>query len=367
MLGLAVIVIAGIAFLKFRQIQAGIAKGAAFAQMPPAAVTTTVVKTQTWQPVLSAIGSLKAVNGVTISTDMAGIVSQIGFESGAAVKKGQLLLTMDTQQEEAQLHSAEAKRDLAKLTLERNRELVAKKAVSSSEFDNAQGQFRDADAAVEQAKAVIARKRIVAPFDGVLGIRMVNAGQYLNTGMGIVPLQSLDPIYVEFALPQQQLATVEVGKKLRLMTTGVVGETFEAEISAIDSQVDESTRNIMVQGTAHNPERKLRPGMFVNVEVLLAEKGDVVAIPSSSISFAPYGDSVYVLKNRADGKPGQEVQQQFVKLGPTRGDQVSILSGLKEGDEIVTSGVFKLHSGSAVRVDNSVQPSNELNPKPADT
>ncbi len=365
MLVLAVFCIAGLGFLKYRQIQAGIAKGASFAP-PPAAVTTTVVKTQTWQPVLGAIGSLKAVNGVTVSTDMAGIVSQIGFESGATVKKGQLLLTMDSQQEEAQLHSAEAKRDMAKLSLERNRELVSKKAVSSAEFDNAQSQFRDTEAAVEQAKAVIARKRIVAPFDGVLGIRMVNTGQYLNTGMGIVPLQSLDPIYVEFALPQQHLATVEVGKKLRVTASGS-GETFEGEITAIDSQVDETTRNIMVQGTANNPERKLRPGMFVNVEVLLPEKGDVIAIPSSSISFAPYGDSVYVVKEGADGKGGKEVQQQFVKLGPTRGDQVSILSGLKAGDEIVTSGVFKLQGGAPVKVDNSVQPGNELNPKPADT
>ena len=210
---------------------------------------------------------------------------------------------------------------------------------------------------MEEAKAVIGRKHILAPFDGYLGIRQVNLGQYLNPGASIVPLQSLDPIYVEFQLPQQQLAQLAVGKKLRVRATDVGGDTFEGEINAIDSKVDDATRNILVQGTARNPDHKLRPGMFVNVEVLLPETQGVVAIPSSAINYAPYGDSVYVVKNAPmpDGKPGKEVEQQVVRLGPARGDQVSVVSGLKEGDEVVTSGVFKLRPHAPVQVNNSVQ------------
>ena len=368
MLALTVLVIAGIAFWKYRTIKAGMAMGAKFAP-PPAAVTTLVVKPQTWQPVLSAVGSMKAVNGVTVSTDMAGIVSEIAFESGTSVKKGELLVKLDTAQEEAQLRSSEAKLHLARTELERNRGLIAKKAIAQSEFDTAETQLSQMEAEVEEMKALIARKRIAAPFDGLVGIRQVNVGQYLQPGAPIAPLQSMDPIYVEFALPQQHFETIAVGKKVRLGAAGVVGEQFEGEITAIDSRVDESTRNVMVQATIQNPDHKLRPGMFVDVEVLLPETEGVLAIPTSSIAYAPYGDSIYVVKEEAgpDGKAAKLVQQQFVKLGPKRGDQVSILSGLKPGDEIVSSGVFKLRPGAAVQVNNSVQPGNDLTPKPEDS
>lgn len=359
--------IAGIAFAKITMVRKAIAEHSQFA-MPPSAVTTVVAKGQTWQPVLSAVGSLRAVNGVTVSTDLAGIVSEINFESGASVKKGDLLIKLDTQQEEAQLHAAEAKREWTKTDLERKRDLVAKKTISPSDWDSAQSEFRQAEATVDEAKAVIARKHIVAPFDGYLGIRQVNLGQYLNPGAAIVPLQSLDPIYVEFNLPQQDLAQLAVGKKLRVYAEDIGGdEGFVGEINAVDSKVDDATRNVMVQGTARNSEHKLRPGMFVKVEVLLPEKQGVLAIPVSSINYAPYGDSVYVIKPASDGKPGQEVEQQVVKLGPKRGDQVAVLSGLKEGDEVVTSGVFKLRPHAPVQVNNAVQPDNNLNPKPKDT
>jgi membrane fusion protein (multidrug efflux system) len=365
MLVLMLVFIAGIAYWKYSMVRAAIAMHAKFA-MPPSAVTTIVVKGQTWQPVISAVGSLRAVNGVTVSTDLAGIVSEIHFESGAAVKKGDLLIKLDTQQEEAELRSAEAKREFAKVDLDRKRDLVAKKTISPSDWDQAQSEFRQMDAAVEEAKAIIARKQIVAPFDGYLGIRQVNLGQYLNPGAAIVPLQSLDPIYVEFNLPQQNLSKLAVGKKLRIHAADIANDV-EAEINAIDSKVDDATRNIMVQGTAHNPDHTLRPGMFVNVEVLLPDQENVVAIPVSSINYAPYGDSVYVVKPAADGKPGLEVEQQVVRLGPKRGDQVSVLSGLKDGDEIVTSGVFKLRPHAAVQVNNAIQPGNDLSPKPKDT
>ena len=368
MLSLVILFVAGIAFLKYSAIRKGMAMGAKFAP-PPTAVTTVKVKAQTWQPVLSAVGSLKAVHGVTVSTDLAGIVSEIAFESGTAVKKGDLLVKLDTQQEDAQLRSAEARLTLAKSDLERKRDLIVKKAIAESEMDTAQSQLTQAQAAVAEMKALVARKRLTAPFDGLAGIRQVNLGQYLNPGAAIAPLQSLDPIYVEFSVPQQHFAILAVGKKLRLGVSGLAGERFDAEITAIDSMVDPNTRNVLVQGTVKNPDHKLRPGMFADVEVLLPDQEGVLAIPSSAIAYAPYGDSVYVVREKQgpDGKPMKEVEQQFVQLGPKRGDQVSVVKGLKDGDEVVSSGVFKLRPGAAVQVDNSVQPGNDANPKPANT
>ncbi len=368
MLVLVALFIGFLVFWTMRKIEAGKAMGAKFAP-PPVAVTTLVVKAQTWQPVLSAVGSMKAVNGVTVSTDMAGIVTEIAFDSGTAVKKGALLVKLESDEEAAQLRASDAKLKLSKIDLARKRDLVAKKAIAQSEWDTAQSSLAQMEAEVEQMKAVVARKQIVAPFDGLVGIRQVNVGQYLQPGSPIAPLQSMDPIYVEFALPQQHFGSLSVGKKVRLGASGAGGERFDGEITAIDSRVDENTRNVMVQGTVKNPENKLRPGMFVDVEVLLPETSGVLAIPSSSIAYAPYGDAIYVVQDAtgADGKGGKEVRQQFVKLGSKRGDQVAILSGLKEGEEIVSSGVFKLRPGAAVQVKNDVQPGNELNPKPADS
>jgi len=364
MLGMTALFIVAIGAWKVWQIKAGMAQAAKFAA-PPAAVTTAVAKTERWQPVLSAVGSLKAVNGVTVSTDLAGIISQISFQSGAAAKKGDLLVKLDSTQEEAQLHSAEARRDLAKLSLDRQRSLRASGAVSQSEYDTAESEFHQTTAAVDEANALIARKTITAPFDGILGIRQVDLGQYLNVGAPIVALQSTDPIYVNFSLPQENFEQITTGKKIRVKVNGVTGDQFEGEITSIDSRLDESTRNLMIQGTVRNAENRLRPGMFVNVEVLQPERY-VVSIPASSISYAPYGDSVFIVKDKpgADGKPGKEALQQFVKLGPTRGDQVSVISGVREGDVVVSSGVFKLRSNIPVQVNNSVLPDNEANPTP---
>lgn len=365
MLGLVVAAVALIGFLKYRSILAGMAMGEKFAP-PPTAVTTVTVQPQTWQPVLGAVGSLRAVQGVTISTDLAGIVSEIAFESGTQVKKGALLVKLDSQQEQAQLRSAEARLTLAQSEIQRKRDLVEKRTIADSELDAAQSELAQAAAKLEEMKALVARKQLTAPFDGLVGIRQVNLGQYLDPGAEIVPLQSLDPIYVEFSLPQQHFEAIAVGKKLRVVASGVTGDRFEGEITAIDSRVDEATRNVKVQGTLKNPDHKLKPGMFVDVEVLLPEKEGVLAIPSSSIAYAPYGDSVYLVKEAKtpDGKAGKEVQQKFVKLGPKRGDQVSILSGLNAGDEVVSGGIFRLRPGAPVQVNNSVQPGNELNPNP---
>ena len=368
MLLLVAIFAAGLVVWTLNNIRKGKAIGAKFAP-PPAAVTTVVAKAQTWQPVLSAVGSLKAVNGVLLSTDLAGIVAEIAFESGSPVKKGDVLVKLDTKQEDAQLRSAIAKLTLAKTDLERKRDLMAKKAIAESDFDSAQSQLSQMEASVEEMKALVARKLIAAPFDGIVGIRQASLGQYLQPGAPIVPVESLDPIYVEFALPQQHFDDIAVGKTLRVGATGITGKNFEGQITAIDSRIDEKTRNVTVQGTIRNPDHALSPGMFVSVEVLLPVTEGVLAIPSSAISYAPFGNSVYVVRDTqaADGKPGKFVEQQFVKLGPRRGDQVSILSGIKDGDEIVSSAVFKLRPSAPVQVNNNVQPGNSLNPKPADT
>ena len=360
MLVLVALFVTGLVFWTMNKIAKGKAMGAKFAP-PPAAVTTVVVKPQTWQPVLSSVGSMKAVNGVLLSTDLAGIVAEIAFASGAQVKKGDLIVKLDTQQEDAQLRSAMAKLSLAKTDVIRKRDLMTKRAIAESEYDTAESQLLQMQASVEEMKALVSRKNITAPFDGLLGIRLVNVGQYMQPGAAIVPIESLDPIYVEFSVPQQSFDLLAVGKKLRLSASGITGKHFAGEVTAIDSRIDEKSRNVMIQGTVANPDRALRPGMFVNVEVLLPETDGVLAIPSSAISYAPYGDSVYVVQG------GKEVIQKFVKLGPKRGDQVSVVSGLKEGDEVVSSGVFKLRPNAPVQVDNSIQPGNSLNPKPADT
>jgi membrane fusion protein (multidrug efflux system) len=358
------VLVTGLVFATKRNISKAQAMGAMMAPQPTA-VSTLRVQAQAWQPVLSAVGSLRSVNGTTLSTDLAGIVSKIEFESGAQVKKGDLVLELDTQQEQAQLQAEQAKLEFAKIDLARKRELIAKKAIAPSDLDTAETALRQQDAMVQSAKALIGRKRITAPFDGVIGIRQVSLGQYLNPGAMIAPLQSFDPIYVEFSLPQQHLASLSEGKKIRVRAAGLEAE-FAGEITAIDSRVDESTRNIVVQGTIANPERQLRSGMFVNVEVLLPSQEGVIAIPSSAISYATYGDSVFIVKNGPTPE-SKVVQQVTVQLGATRGDQVSVLSGLKAGDEIATGGVFRLQNGAAVQINNSVQPGNELNPKPPES
>lgn len=354
MLVVVAIFIVSLGGIKFFQIKAAMAAGAKMAPPPPA-VTTAIAKKERWQPSLSAVGSTKAVNGIMVSTDLGGIVSKIIFQSGQAVMKGDLLVKLDSQQEEARLRSAEARRDLAEANLKRYQDLVEGGAVSRSEYDAAQSELRQAEAAVDDATALIARKAITAPFDGLLGIRHVDLGQYLEVGAPIVSLQSIDPMLVEFSFPQQDIEQIVVGKDLRVLVAGM-DEPFEGKITAVDSHVNEKTRNILFQGTVSNPGQKLRPGMFVDVQVPLAES-EAMFLPASSINYAPYGDSVFAVK---EGK----LQEQFVKLGPSRGDQVAILSGVEENDEVVSSGVFKLRGGMPVSVNNSVQPGNDANPIP---
>jgi membrane fusion protein (multidrug efflux system) len=360
----------GLGYFKVNQIMGFVqlAKSGAF-EPPPTAVTTTVAEKSQWQPTLETIGTVTAINGVTISTDLAGIVSKIAFESGSKVKEGDLLVQLNTDQEQAQLAQAEAQRDWTQITLTRNQDLLAKRTVSQSDFDSATAQFHQAQATVDQYKALIARKTLRAPFAGVVGIRQVNLGQYLNTGDAVVTLQSFDPIYVNFSLPQQDLSQLTVGQAVEVALDAYAEKVFPGKITAINSLVDQNSRNVQIQATLPNAEVQLRPGMYAKVKVVLPETQEVIAIPSSSIHYAPYGDSVFVvseMKSEA-GKTYKGVKEQFVKLGQSKGDLTAVLSGVKPGDELVTSGVFRLRSGAAIIVNNKAQPGSEISPNPSDS
>jgi membrane fusion protein, multidrug efflux system len=369
-LGLFLAIVFGFGFVKFTQIQGFItmAKSGAF-EPPPTAVTTDVAKQSEWQPTLESVGTATAVNGVTVSTDLAGIVRQIAFESGNKVKAGDLLVRLDTTQEEAQLHQSEAQRDFLLVTLKRDKDLVEKHAISQSDYDNAEAAYRQGQAAVDQFNALIARKTLRAPFDGVAGIRQVNLGQYLREGDPIVALQAFDPIYVNFSLPQQDLGKLAVGQPVALQVDAFAGQSFDGAITAINSMVDQATRNIQVQATFKNPDWRLRPGMFAKVSVIMTEKQNVVAIPATAIHYAPYGDSIFVVSELKDpqGKEYKGVKEQFIKIGQSRGDMIAIVSGLKPGEEVVTSGVFRLKSGAHVSVNNQIKPGSDLAPNPADS
>jgi len=360
--------IAALGLVKFRQIQEAMGQAAAF-QPPPEAVTTVVAPMERWPATLSAIGTIAPVQGVTVSADLPGIIDRIAFESGGSFHEGDVLVQLDTRQEQAQLAAVEAERDLARLNFERLEGLVKDGAISRADYDRAAAEQKQTEAKVGEIQASIARKTIRAPFSGVLGIRQVNLGQYLSAGDAVVPLQSLDPIYVNFSVPQQDAGQVHTGHNVRVTTGDLARIEYAGRITAINSIVDEATRNIQLQATLANPKGALRPGMFVQAEVLLGASRPVVTLPGSAISYAPYGDSVFVVTDLKDqkGQTYRGVRQQFVKLGASRGDQIAVLSGLKAGEEIVSSGVFKLRNGASVLVNNKVQPANKRAPKPEDS
>jgi membrane fusion protein, multidrug efflux system len=332
-------------------------------------VTAVTVQPQSWESALSSVGSLVAVQGVTVAAEVAGKVARIAFEPGAMVQAGDLLVQQDVAAETAQLRSAEASLALAKVSLERATKLLKEKTSSRSEFDSADAQFKQAAAQADNLKAVIAKKTIRAPFGGVLGIRLVNLGQMLSAGEAIVSLQTLDPVFVNFSLPQQQLTKIKTGLSVRVKTDAQPDRVFEGAITALNPQVEAATRNIMVQGTIKNAELLLRPGMFVNVNMVLPEQQAVLAIPATGVLNAPYSDSVFIVENAPDNDAsagGKVVRQQFVRLGVRKGDFVAVTSGLKQGDTIVSTGVFKLRNGQAVTVDNTLAPKFELAPTPKD-
>lgn len=358
----------GLGFLKFRQVEAAIAQGASF-QPPPTAVTTVVARRETWPSTMTVIGTVAAIQGVTVGADLPGTIDKIHFESGQWVHEGDVLVELDTRQERAQLANLEAQRDLARINYDRAQELVKAGVISRSDYDNATAQQKATEAQVGDIRAAIARKTIRAPFSGVLGIRQVSLGQYLAAGQAIVSLQSLNPIYVDFGVPQQDTPKVVPGHVLRVTNNELPGVGFTGRITALDSVISEQTRNIQVQAILTNKGNLLRPGMFVQVELPLGEAREVVPLPASAINYAPYGDSVFVVTDMKDAKGNayRGVRQRVVKVEGSRGDQVAITSGVNPGDEIVSSGVFRLRNGAAVQVNNSVKPNNSPNPKPQDS
>src|ERR1700722_19029174 len=357
--------IGGLGFIKYRQVETAIAAGASF-QMPPTSVTTVVAKQETWPSTLSVIGTAAAIQGVTVSADLPGTVDKIHFESGQAVHEGDILVELDTRQERAQLANIEAQRDLAHIQYGRSEELSKAGVISKSEYDNAAAQQKATDAQVNDVKAAIARKTIKAPFSGVLGIRQISLGQYLAAGQAIVSLQSINPIYVNFGVPQQDAPKMGIGHSVSVTSTDLPGTGFAGKITALDSVINEQTRNIQVQATIQNPGGKIRPGMYMQVELPLGKPRDVIPLPASAINYAPYGDSVYVVTQMKDpkGNTYKGVKQQVVKVEGSRGDQVAITSGVNPGDEIVSAGVFRLRNAAPVLVNNTVKPGNDPNPKP---
>jgi membrane fusion protein (multidrug efflux system) len=366
-LGVALLIVGPLFLVKTRQFKAmGDAGAAMMAAMPPTVVTATTAKRDTWSNSMTAPGSVVAVQGGTVAAEMPGKIVKISFEPGAVVQAGALLVQLDTTTEEAQLRAAEATAALAKANLERARELRQNNTNSPAELDAADAQAKQAQAQTEGIRTVIAKKTIRAPFAGRLGLRLVNLGQILREGDAVTTLQTMSPIFVNFSLPQQRLPDLSTGSVVRVTSDAAPGQVFEGKITAINPEIDPSTRSIRVQATLDNQDEKMRPGMFANVEVMLAKETPVLSIPVTAVLHAPYGDSVFVVEEQKDkdGKARLVLRQQFVRIGEARGDFVSIVDGLKEGQQVVTSGVFKLRPGTTVTIDNKLAPDAKLAPKP---
>ena len=367
MLAAVLVFVAIIAFVKFQQIKAAMAGGSY--TPPPEPVTAVVAKAQPWGDAFEAVGAVAPVQGVTLAADLPGVVERITFESGATVKKGQALVYLDSRQEVARLNSAEAALELAKNNLDRSKSLLEQQLIAQSDYDQTAALYRQAEAAVREVRAAIERKVIRAPFSGTAGIRQVNLGQYVGSGDPIVPIQSLDPVYVNFSVPQQQVGALRVGMAVSVAADSGVKVQATGRVTAVNPVADDATRNVRVQATFANPKHKLRAGMYVSVRVDMGSRQSVVAVPATSINYAPYGNSVFIIEEMKgpDGKPYKGVRQQFVKLGTARGDLIAVHSGIEPGQVVVSSGVFKLRSGAAVKVDSTVTLPASASPRPEDS
>lgn len=324
--------------------------------MPPTTVSSVEVKEEDWAPVLSSVGSVSAVQGAVVAAELGGVVDKVNFQNGGEAKKGDVLVKLVASQEEADL-------ELARSNLARTRDLAARKVVSKQELDAAESAFK-------QKEGIVEKKQVRAPFDGQLGIRQVNVGQSIDARTPIVQLTALDPVYVDFSLPQQDLPKLATGFETSVHTDALPGRDFKGKLTAINSMVDTVTRNVSVQATLENPDHALKPGMFVKVDVTLPQKSKTLVIPGSAVSYAPYGNSVFVIEKKKDPKTGKESQalrQAFVRVGEARGDFISITEGLKAGDVVVSTGVFKLRNGMSVTINNDLAPKPQLNPTPADS
>lgn len=352
------------AIIKLKQFAA---MGAMSMDMPPEIVTADTVRKTNWPNTITATGSLVAVQGVTVSVELSGKIVGIAFESGERVEAGDLLLNIDVSAETAQLRSAEAAAKLAKINLDRNRDLRANKTVSQADLDTAEANYKQATAQVDNVRAAIAKKTLRAPFAGQLGLRQVNLGQIVNQGTPVVTLQTIDPIYVDFSLPQRQFPLLTPGTEVRVTTDAARDKEFIGKIIAVNPEIDQMTRSVRVRVALSNRDELLRPGMFANVEVLLPNETEVLMIPATAVLYAPYGDTVFVIDEQADPTSGEKrlvLRQQVVRLGKTRGDFVAVTAGLKEGEQVVTSGVFKLRPKMAVVIDNTLAPDARMAPTP---
>jgi len=395
MIGAVVALIAIIAGIKVMSIMAMMKS---FKPPPPAVVSTAKATYQEWQPELRGIGTLRALRGADLALDIAGLVTAVNVKSGAEVKAGQVLLKLRDTEDVAQLHQLEATEALAEVTFSRAQQQAVVQVISKADYDQAAADLKAKQAAVAQQKVNVAKKQLRAPFDGRAGIITINPGTYLNAGTTIVTLQQLDPIYVDFHLPQRNLAELRVGQKIAVTLDAFPGKSFDGAVSAVNPKVDVDTRNVQVEGKVPNPDRVLTPGMFVNVGVDAGAQKSYLTLPQTAVVYNPYGETVYVVEtkreadqeqaaaaaqnadpadpapqktSRKSGSPQPQigendlvVRQVFVTTGPTRGDQVAVLKGLKEGAVVVSSGQIKLKNGVAVRIDNRVQPSDNPNPTP---
>jgi len=340
----------------------------ASAPVPTSTVTAMKVDYQQWQPQLSAVGTMRAVRGVDVTSEVAGLVRTINFKSGDEVKAGQVLAQLNADSDIAQLHSLEAAADLASTVYERDKQQLAAEVISKAQVDTDAGDLKSKRAQVAQQAALVEKKTIRAPFAGKLGISTVNPGQYLNAGDKLVTLQTIDPVYVDFNLPQQQLPLVAIGQKVILTADAYKGVTFEGKVNAINPKVDTNTRNVMIEATVPNPKRLLLPGMFATVKLNSGDEQRYLTLPQTAITYNPYGDTVFVVKESdkkdAKGNTVLTAQQVFVTTGPTRGDQVAILKGVEPGAQVVTSGQVKLKNGSPVAINNTILPADSPNPTP---
>ncbi|WP_176159832.1 efflux RND transporter periplasmic adaptor subunit [Pseudomonas fluorescens] len=364
MLVVVLVIVAIIAGVKFVQISALIAQSKM--PLPAAVVTALKVPFEEWQPNVSAVGSMKAVRGVDVTTEVGGIVRTIGFKPGQEVAAQALLVQLNADSDIAQLHSLEATADLAGIVLKRDKAQLAVNAVSQAQVDTDSADLKAKLAAAEQQRALVEKKSIRAPFAGRIGITGVNPGQYLNPGDKIATLQTFDPIYIDFTVPQTQLEAIAIGQSVAVTADGVSNQTFTGRVSTVDTQFDATTRNVTVEATVDNPQKRLVPGMFARAVVTSGSPQRYLTVPQTSVTYNPYGTTVFIATASKNDK-GEEVltaQQTFIKTGPTRGDQVAIVSGVKEGDLLITSGQMKLKNGSPVKIDNSTAPLNDPAPTP---
>jgi membrane fusion protein (multidrug efflux system) len=364
-IGIIIVVIALLALAGVKTLQIGtlISFGKTYTA-PPDTISSAVAQDQNWQNTLSAVGSINAAQGVTVASEVAGTVTEIAFESGAIVAKGDLLVRLDTSSEEAQLRAMEAQVELTKLNAERLRTLRTNNVVSQSEVDTAEEALKQNQANADEISAVIEKKTIRAPFAGRLGIRLVNLGESLDARKAIVSLQSLVPIYGDFSLPQQALSVLTTGLVVQVSSDAYPGQKFTGEVTAINPELDSTTRSVQLQATFANTNQLLRPGMFARMEVVLPGDQNVLAVPATAILSAPFGDSVYVIEQSTNAAGGLVVRQQFVKTGRPLGDFVSIVAGLKAGDKVASSGLFKLRNGGSVVINNDLAPEHSTTPTP---